>query len=77
MKRPDPEVVKALALTVRQFPVLLTWLSDWKKSELDALPYNANNVAVAQGRCQVLGELVKLAKDSPDIVANTKTVSLF
>lgn len=69
MKRPDSEVVKALATVVRQYPTLLAWVGDWRKHELESLPHNINNVAVAQGRCQVLGELHKLMLDAPDLAA--------
>lgn len=69
MIRPSPEVVKALANTVRQFPEVLEWLEFWYGHELSQLPYAKDNSAVAQGRCQVLSELHKLAKDSPDLAA--------
>ena len=69
MNRPDPHVVKAMAATVRQFPVLLDWLRDWEMSELRRLPTAVNNTGVYQGRCQVLGELVKFASDAPNLAA--------
>lgn len=69
MKRPDPDVVKAFATVVRTHPVVLTWVSDWRKQELESLPYSVNTVAVAQGRCQVLNELYKLMLDAPDLAA--------
>lgn len=77
MKRPEPEVVKALAALSRQYPDFLTWLRDWRQLELDALPYNGQNMAVAQGRCQVLSELVRLATDAPELAAKSKQGSLF
>lgn len=70
MKRPDPEVVKALATVVRMHPVVLTWVSDWRKQELESLPYSVNTMAVAQGRCQVLTELYKLMLEAPDLAAH-------
>jgi hypothetical protein len=66
---PPPEVVKALAVTVRQFPDLLAWLDEWTAREVSQLPYARENTAVAQGRCQVLSELTKLAKNSPELAA--------
>jgi len=70
--KPSPEVVKALGATVRQYPVLLTWIQDWREHELKSLPSVANNVAIAQGRCQVLGELSKLATEAPELAAKSK-----
>jgi len=69
MIRPTDEVVKAFALVVRQYPQILTFLSEWKAHELDQLPYAGQTSAVSQGRCQVLAELVKLATNSPDLAA--------
>ena len=69
MIRPSPEVVKLWAVTARQFPELLAWLDEWKNHELAQLPYARDNTAVAQGRCQVLSELVKLVKESPELAA--------
>jgi hypothetical protein len=71
MKRPDPRVVKALALTTRQFPELFEWVRDWYRQELEQLPSVGQNVALAQGRCQVLKELHDLMKKSPEIAAES------
>jgi hypothetical protein len=67
MKRPDPKAVKALALTVRQFPEVREWIRDWYRQELEQLPSVGQNVALAQGRCQVLKELHTLMEKAPDI----------
>lgn len=72
MKQVAPEVIHALANSVRQYPVLLEWLGEWRTSELERLPSVGQNVALAQGRCQVLGELYKLAKESPDLAAQPR-----
>ena len=69
MIRPSPEVVKAVAITVRQFPEVLEWLDEWRMHELEQLPNAVNSPAVYQGRCQVLGELYRFAKDSPALAA--------
>lgn len=69
MKRPEPKVVKALALTSRQFPEVLQWIEGWYRQELEQLPSVGQNVALAQGRCQVLKELHDLMKKSPDYAA--------
>ncbi len=72
MIRPDPQVTKALAASVRQFPVLLDWLREWEMQELRRLPSAVENTGIYQGRCQVLGELVKFATDAPNIAANIR-----
>lgn len=69
MIKPEPQVIKALATTVRQNPELLEWIEQWYRRELESLPSAVNQPAVFQGRCQVLGELYKFAKDSPALAA--------
>lgn len=69
MIKPEPQVMKALGLFVRQHPEFLEWLEGEYRRELEALPYAATNSALFQGRCQVWGELTKLAKESPAIAA--------
>lgn len=73
MKRPDPKVVKALALTVRQFPEVQQWVDGWCTHEMEQLPSVGQNVALAQGRCQVLKELRDLLKKSPDLATEPRT----
>lgn len=70
MIRPDPQVTKALAASVRQFPVLLDWLREWEMYELRRLPSVVDNTGIFQGRCQVLGELTKFATDAPNLAAD-------
>jgi hypothetical protein len=70
--RPDERVIKALAVTARQYPEVLEWLRDWRQHELEQLPMAVNNPAPLQGRCQVLGELYKLVKEAPDLAAKGK-----
>lgn len=72
MIRPDERVIKALAVTARQYPEVLEFLRDWRQHELEQLPMAVNNPAPLQGRCQVLGELYKLVKDAPDLAAKGK-----
>jgi len=69
MIRPDPKVIKAVAMVVRQYPEVLEHLEQWRMHELESLPSAVNNAAVLQGRCQVLGELYKFAKDAPALAA--------
>lgn len=69
MIRPDDKAIKALAIMARQYPEVMGWLESWRNHELENLPLAINNTAVMQGRCQVLGELYKLVKEAPEIVA--------
>jgi hypothetical protein len=70
MIRPEPQIVKALAASVRQYPVLLDWLREWEMYELRRLPHTVDNTGIFQGRCQVLGELTKFANDAPNLAAD-------
>lgn len=69
MIKPESQVVKALALFVRQHPEFLVWLKDWEMRELKRLPSAVEHPAVFQGRCQVLGEVVRLAEEAPAMAA--------
>lgn len=70
MTRPSQEAMIALA---RSSHVLTPWLRDWRQKELDQLPFAApNNVAVAQGRCQVLTEVLRLVQGAQDIAAKSR-----
>jgi len=71
MIRPDEKTVKAFAIAVRQFPEILEFIAAWRMHELEQLPSAVNNAALMQGRCQVLGELYKLAKESPELAAKS------
>lgn len=71
MIKPEPEVIKALALFIRQHPEFLDWFDGWRLRELEQLPNAINNTAVFQGRCQVLGEFVRLAKEAPALAAKS------
>lgn len=71
MIRPDERTVKAFAIAVRQFPEILEFLAAWRMHELEQLPNAINNAALMQGRCQVLGEIYKLAKESPELAAKS------
>lgn len=72
MIRPNPEVVVTMAQVARQYPDLLDWLGEWRQHELNALPNVVNNVAQAQGRCQVLRELHELLTKAPDMAAQPR-----
>ena len=71
MIKPDPEVIQAVALSVRQYPILQEWIDNWRTHELEQLPNVATNTALAQGRCQVLNELHKFLRDAPSISAKS------
>ncbi len=71
MIRPDDKTVKALAIAVRQYPEILEYIAAWRTHELEQLPHAVNNAALMQGRCQVLGELYKLVKESPELAAKS------
>jgi len=72
MIKPDPKVVVALGACMRQYPELLDWIREWRTHELEQLPLAVNNVTLSQGRCQVLSELYKFAKESPELAAKLK-----
>ena len=72
MIRPSPEVTKALATSIRQYPVIAEWFGEWRMHELEQLPNVAQNTTLAQGRCQVLTELLKFMKESPETAAKSK-----
>lgn len=73
MTRPDPELLRLLANMSGQYPAFVEWLGEWRQRELETLPNVAPQaVAVAQGRCQVLTELLKLLQDSPELAAKPR-----
>jgi iron-sulfur cluster repair protein YtfE (RIC family) len=69
--RPEPDVIKALAIMARQHPQALEWLEGWLNHELKQLPNVTQNVSLAQGRCQVLKEIYTVIKESPDNTAKS------
>ena len=71
MIRPEPDVIKALAIMARQHPQALEWLEGWLNHELKQLPNVTQNVSIAQGRCQVLKEIYTVIKESPDNTAKS------
>lgn len=72
MRRPEPEVVKALANINRHNPDVYSWLHDWYRQELEQLPSVGQNVMLAQGRCQVLKEIYELIRDAPDVITTNR-----
>ncbi len=64
MIRPDERVMHGLAKLARHNSDVAAWLEESYRLELERLPLAGNNVAVLQGRCQVLGELTKFIKEA-------------
>lgn len=69
MIKPEPQVIKGLAMAVRQHPEVMEWLETVLAHEIKRLPYAVENPAVFQGRCQMLVELVEFATQAPGIAA--------
>jgi len=71
MFNPDEKQIHALAYVKDNVPGVTEWLELWAEVELDRLPnVPSASVAVAQGRCQVLKEVLKAFQDAPTMVAN-------
>lgn len=71
MKNPDKIQIQAIAQVAVHNPRFREWLREWYEQELNRLPSVLNNVAVAQGRCQVLAELSKVLDESPEMAAQS------
>ena len=71
MIRPEPHIVKGLAAAITQHPEVLTWMEGLLVAEVKRLTWVLDNSAVSQGRCQMLGELIEFAKESPVIAAKS------
>lgn len=71
MQKPEPDVIKALAMMVKQYPEVLDWIENWNLHELKQLPYALNNPTLQQGRCQVLNEITRLLRESPESAAKS------
>lgn len=65
----NKETLAAFAHLAVHNPRVRVFLDEWSETEAARLPHVLNNMAVAQGRCQVLGELCKLLRDAPDLSA--------
>ena len=66
---PDAKTLHSLAAVSKQFPEVLEFIDAWRLHELETLPSVMNNVALQQGRCQVLGEISKLITEAPSTAA--------
>jgi hypothetical protein len=65
MKQPDMDQYRAIAQVAIHNPRFAEWLREWQKMELSRLPQVTTNVAVAQGRCQVLAEICAVLDKAP------------
>lgn len=66
MIRPDEDTLKSFAHIYQNVPRVVEFFEKQYRSELERLPVATSNLAVAQGRCQVLGEICKLLADAPN-----------
>lgn len=69
MIKPEPQIIKGLAMAVRQHPEILAWMEGVLAHEMKRLPYAVDNPAVFQGRCQMMVELIEFAQQSPAVAA--------
>jgi flagellar biosynthesis/type III secretory pathway protein FliH len=69
MIKPTPQVIRGLAMAVRQHPEVLEWLEDVLAQESKRLPWVLDHLAIVQGRCQIVTELIEFAKESPNLAA--------
>lgn len=69
MIKPEPQVIKSLALAVRQYPELVSWLEAVLAHELKRLPYAVDNPTLFQGRCQMVSEIVDFVRETPATAA--------
>lgn len=72
MRAPNADELKQLAAVAKMYPAATTYFREWKDKELEQLPSVTGNTMIAQGRCQVLMELVKLLQNAPDLAAKIK-----
>lgn len=66
MMRVTPDVQETMARICKAYPQYVEYLRDAWKQELEQLPLATSNVAVAQGRCQALGELYRQLTNAPE-----------
>lgn len=69
MIKPEPQTIKSLAMASRQYPELLEWMKSLRKREIEQLPWALDNLAIKQGRCQMIVELIEFIEQTPAIAA--------
>ncbi len=67
MKHAKQDTIDKMAGLIREHPEVVEWITAWYTEELRRLPSTVQSVAVAQGRCQALGELVRFLVDAPSL----------
>jgi len=72
MIRPDEQVVRAFAHIKQNVPAAAGWIIEQYRTELERLPHAAQNISIAQGRCQVLKEISELLTNSPELAAEAR-----
>jgi|TARA_Y100000310_G_C20699197_1_gene828098 hypothetical protein len=76
MIKPSDEVIRAFAHIAQNVPVVKAFLDEQYHTELYRLPVTNGTTGIAQGRCQVWGEIYNLLKDSPEFVADVRKSKL-
>ena len=70
--RPSEEVLEQAKRVAKSNVKLVEFFREWEERELRELPFRTDNMAVGQGRCQLLGELVKFfEEEAPKSVAKS------
>lgn len=72
MRKPDPQVIRALAVAVNNNPAIIEWLTTALESEVKRLPYAVEHTAIYQGRCQMLTEVIDFLHQTPDLAAKSR-----
>jgi hypothetical protein len=55
--KPSAEQLHTLRTIARQYPDFIQYLTDWRRKEMEQLPYARENLGVLQGRAQLLTEM--------------------
>lgn len=71
MIQANAEVIRAFAHIAKNIPAAAEWITAQYEAELKRLPKTTTNLAVAQGRCQVLEELAELLEKAPSMAAKS------
>ena len=69
----DPRVLHAAFQSNTHTPWLVEFLEEWRKAEIDKLPYVKEDFAVRQGRVQMLDEVVKMFRNAEVDLHRLKT----
>lgn len=64
MQRPNEDETQAISQTAIHYTKVLTYIERCYRHELESLPFATTNTEVAKGRCQVLGEIMKLLQSA-------------